>query len=571
MQQAANPTWKDFEPVYQELADRELSSRNVNDWLHDWSELEKEIFEQYARLSRAKNEDTANKSAEEAFLAFVNEVLPKMETASQGLKMKLLALEEFQPETDHEQFVKRFRNEVELFREANVPLFAEGEALNNEYNKITGALSVELDGETMTIPQAERKLLEPDRELRERAWRAIHRAKLEASGELDKLFLKLLGLRRQIAKNAGFDSYRDYCWLEFNRFDYRPEDSLRLHESIAAEAVPLIAALRDERKETLGVSDLRPWDLQVDLQSRPPLEPFETVTELEAGMERIFARLEPDLGQQFHSLRDGWLDLESRQGKVPGLGYQSFFYQQQMPYIYWSVNGSHLDVTVLLHEAGHSFHSLASVRRNDLIWNFYPGIEFAEVASQAMELLTLPYLTEGQGGFYTDEDAARARRENLERVLHQLPGQAQSDAFQHWLYTEAPEKVTIDTLDEKWLELSQRFSPGVDWRGLERERAKGWQYFHIFTVPFYMLEYSMAWLGAIQIWRNALQNQPEALRKYREALALGGTRPLPELFESAGATFAFDQQTVGELMRFVYDQLQNDLVVKGGEDTPFQT
>ena len=547
-------SWSDFGAGYDDLETRTLTPDNVNTWLHDWSELEKDVTEQYAALSRAKNEDTRDKAAEAAYLSFVREVVPQMETAGQKLKTKLLSLEGFEPEAEHKEFVKRFRNEVELFREENVSLLAEEIALSSEYDKLMGGLKVELDGETLTIPEAERKLLNLDRSLRERAWRGVENAKLSVSSELDELFLKLLKLRRQLAENAGCSDYRDYRWRQFNRFDYTPEESRQFHESIASEAVPLVAKVRDQRREEMDLAALRPWDLAVDPQARPALEPFRTVEELEDGLARIFTRLDPELAEQFNSLRDGWLDLEAREGKVPGLGYQSFFPKQQKPYIYWTTNGTHRDVWVLVHEAGHAFHSLASTARNDLIWNFYPGMEFAEVASQTMELLTLPYLGKDESGFYSNEDAARAKREGLERTLHQLPGQALSDAFQHWLYAEAPEDVSIADMDAKWLELSERFDPGVNWSGLKRERAKGWHYFHIFAVPFYMLEYAYAWLGAIQIWQNALENSQTALQKYRAALALGGTRPLPELFETAGARFAFDRETVGELMRFVYSQ-----------------
>ncbi len=548
------PTWSDFEPGYRDLEDRPLILDNVSMWLHDWSELEKEVQEQYAALSRAKNEDTRDEAAEEAYLTFVREVVPHMETVGQKLKTKFLSLEGFEPEAEHTEFVKRFRNEVELFREENVSLLAEEIALSSGYDKLMGGLKVELDGETLTIPEAERKLLDPDWSLRERAWRGVENAKLSVSSELDKLFLKLLKLRRQLAENAGCSDYRDFRWRQFNRFDYTPEESRQFHESIASEAVPLVAKVRDERREEMDLAALRPWDVAVDPQARPALEPFQTVTELEEGLARIFNRLDPKLAEQFNSLRDGWLELEAREGKVPGLGYQSFFPKSKKPYIYWTTNGTHRDVWVLVHEAGHAFHSLASTDRNDLVWNFYPGLEFAEVASQTMELLMLPYLSKDEGGFYSEEDAARAKREGLERTLHQLPGQAQSDTFQHWLYTEAPEDVSVAELDAKWLELEARFDPGVDWSGLERERAKGWHYFHIFAVPFYMLEYAYAWLGAIQIWQNALENPQDALAKYRAALALGGTRPLPKLFETAGARFAFDRETVGELMRFVYSQ-----------------
>jgi oligoendopeptidase F len=546
--------WDEFEPGFTALLNEELTLDTVEGWLHRWSEQMKEVHEHHAELHRAKDEDTEDRAAEAAYLAFLREVYPRVQIVEQRLKEKFLALEGYEPDAEHEIFVRHFRTEVELFREENVALNAELQALANEYNKIVGVITVELGGETMTVPQAERRYLEPDREERERAWRAVHDAKLAAAGDLDALFLRLLELRRRIARNAGFRSYRDYRWRELKRFDYTPDDSRRLHDAIAEEVVPLILRVREERREEMGLERLRPWDLQVDPQGKPPLAPFATVRELEEGLVRILDRLDPELAAQFDSLRDGWLDLESRKGNVPGLGYQSFFRKSRKPYIYHSVNGTHRDVWVLLHEAGHAFHSLASAERNDLFWNFYPGTEFVEVASQSMELLTLPYLERSEGGFYSPEEAVRARREGLERTLHQLPMQAQVDAFQHWLYAEAPEDVTIDALDAKWLELADRFSPGVDWSGLERERAKGWQFYHIFAIPFYILEYSIAWLGAIQVWRSALRDPAEALRKYRAALALGGTRPLPELFEIAGASFAFDQETVGELMRFVFEQ-----------------
>lgn len=545
--------WETYRPVYDELAERALGTENVSVWLHDWSELDKELSEQSAALSRRKNENTRDKVAEKSFMAFVREVVPPLQAAEQKLKTRLLGLEGYKPETEHEEFIKRFRNESELFRNENGPLLAEEAALSSEYDSLVGGLMVQLDGETLTVPETERRLLNPDRNLREGAWRAIQTAKLGIADALDDLFLKLFRVRREIAQNAGFSGYRDYRWRELNRFDYTPEDSRQFHAAIASEVVPLIVKLREERRLEMNLTVLRPWDAQVDLRARPALEPFGTSTDLEDGLARIFGRLNAEFAEQFNSLRDGWLDLEAREGKVPGLGYQSFFPKSQKPYIYWSTNGTHRDVWVLVHEGGHAFHSLASAARNDLAWNLYPGMEFAEVASQTMELLALPYLAKNAGGFYSGEDAARARQEGLERVLGSLPRLALNDAFQHW-YAGASKNVTTAELDAKWLELSNRFDPGLDWSGLEPVRAKGWHDGHIFTSPFYMLEYAFAWLGAVQIWQNALHDPQAALKKYRAALALGGTRPLPELFEAAGARFAFDRETVGELMRFVYAQ-----------------
>ena len=551
-------TWGEFGPRYEELEGRPLTAGNVQAWLHDWSDLDKDVLEAYTRLMRVRDENTRSEEAGKAFLSFVQEVLPKAQVAAQNLTQRLLEVE-FEPPLDQLELLRRSRNEADLFREENVPIKTELETLNSEFQEIMGGLMVTLDGEKMTIPQAEKHLLDTNRARREAAWRAIEAAEATAREGLDDLFLRMLPLRRRLAENAGETNYRAYRWREMNRFAYAPKDAERLHDATAYNVVPLLADWRERRREALGVSSLRPWDLGVDLYGEEALEPFQNTDELEAGLVRIFNRLDPAFGEQFESLRDGWLELESREGKVPGLGYQTFFPKQRKPYIYWSANGTHRDVWVLLHEGGHAFHSLASSARNDLLWDLLPGMEVAEVASQTMELLTLPYLEASQGGFYNEHDAKRAQRENLERALRQLPGQAQADAFQHWLYTAAPENMTAEDLDDKWLELSARFDPAIDWSGLEEAHAKGWQFGHVFQAPFYMLEYSFAWLGAIQIWKRAQQDPSGALESYKAALALGGTRPLEELYDTAGIRLVFGRDEVGALMKEVHGALVGTL------------
>ena len=551
----AQLSWEDLEPRFHTLQTQTLTTDTVPDWLRAWSDVAKDVGEAHAWLMRAKDENTADEGAEAAYGAFMLEVMPKVDTASQELRERLLGLDGYTPAPEHAEVVRRLRNQADLFNETNAHLLSEIQALSNEFNKLRGALTVTLDGEALTVPQAEKRLLEPDRGVRERAWRAIQAAEAEVAPALDGLFLKLLSLRRQVAENAGLPDFRAYQWRALDRFDYTPEDALRLHETIEETVVPLLKERREKRRRALGVEALRPWDFQVDPKGRSPLKPFETTEELEQGLTRIFSHLDPALGRQFEGMRAGWLDLEPRAGKVPGFGYSLSFPKSNRAYIYHSAVGTHDDVWVMLHEAGHSFHALAASAAHDLVWNRETGAEFAEVASQAMELLALPYLEEERGGFYTREEAARAREEQLERVLRLLCGTAHADAFQHWLYADAPEDVTVEALDAKWVELGERFSPGVDWAGLEMAHRKGWQVIHMFFVPFYMLEYALAYLGAIQVWRNSLEDREEALRNYREALALGGGRPLPELFEAAGATFAFDQETVGELAAFVASKL----------------
>ncbi len=553
-------TWHDLAPRYETLSNEALTPENVADWLVRWSNLQRDVQEADAVLQRAKDADPSDKEAETAYLTFLQEVLPEISRADQKLTEKLLALGGWTPEPQHVQMLRRLKGEAALFREENVPLETEIHTLSNEFNKITGALRATVRGEELPIPQAEKLLLGPDRGLREDAWRAIKAAELSAAPQLDELFLKLLELRRQLAKNAGFDNFRDMIWQGMNRFDYTPEDTQQLHRGVEQFVKPLLEKVYRERREQLGLDRLRPWDTAADPAGREALKPFESTQELEDVSQRIFTALDPELGAQFGAMRaGGYLDLDPRPEKVPGYGYCTYLPVTGTPAIYWSAVGTDMDVRVVMHEGGHAFHFLASGGPQDLIWNQLAPMEFAEVGSQAMELLTLPLL-EKPIGFYSPEDAARARRNKLETVLRQFISQATGDAFQQWLYAEAPQDVTIADIDAKWLECSARFEAGVDWSGLTREHAKGWQFVHVFAIPLYLIEYSLAWMGALQVWRGALDNPQLALTRYKAALALGNTRPMPELFGAAGARFAFDEGTVGELMGFVEERLNGSVM-----------
>ena len=555
--QEINPhDWKTAAPHFAALGNENLTAEGVGDWLLRWSELEKLLGEAGAQAGRAKSEDTTNQDAEAAYLNLIQEVYPQWSRAAQTLKTKLLAVPGYEPLPEHRQFLRRLRNDADLFRSENVPIQSELQTLANEYDKMTGPMTVTLGGEEVTLPQAESRLLDTDRTVRETAWRAVQERWLQSRSELDALYLQMLPLRRQLAKNAGLTDYRAFMWRALKRFDYTPEDSLTFHQAIETEVVPLAKRLLESRKQKLGVEPLRPWDLLADPENRAPLRPFSDVAELESGAAHIFAQVDPELGQEFEKFRHGYLDLDSRKGKAPG-GYCSFFPKTGLPYIFMNAVGTEGDVRTMLHEGGHAFHGLASSATQELLWNRGAPMEFNEVASMAMEMLALPYLEKDKGGFYTPEEAVRARQEQLERIVLFLPYMAVVDGFQHWVYAEAPDNVAAADMDAKWDELWTRFMGGTDWSGLEVERVTGWhRKLHIFTVPFYYVEYGLAQLGALQVWRNALHDQADAVRRYRSALALGNTRPLPDLYTAAGARLVFDGETVGELMQLVESHLE---------------
>jgi oligoendopeptidase F len=540
-------TWDDLEPRLLELRDRPLAAADVPAFLLDVDAVEREVWEAYAGLTRAKDEDTADEAAAAAFLAFVQDVIPRLEPISDALNRKLLAVPGYAPPPDLEPAWADLRDTVALYREANVPLNAQEQGLRQRYGAITGRTRVVLGGVEVTVAAARAKLEEPDRDVRERAWRAIEDGTDAHRDELDALFLEFVALREQMARNADLPDYRAYVWRERHRREYTPEDALAFHEAVAAEVVPRMRAARARRRERMGVATLRPWDLAADPEGRSPLRPFETVAELETGLQRMFHALDPELGSAFDLLKGGWMDLEPRANKVPGLGYQNYFPVSKRPYVYWSAVGTEGDLLTMRHEAGHAFHSVLTERAWPLLKHGANRPELHEFAAEAMELLTLPVLEKRHGGFYDAADALRSRAQLLDRVFALLVSACQVDAIQHWIYTQPAAGLTIDAIDAEWLRISERFDTGVDWTGLGRARTKGWHIVHLFQFPFYYLEYAIAYLGALQLWVRMDDDPAGALAGYKRALALGGTKPLDAVYAAAGIEFRFDRALVGRL------------------------
>ncbi len=546
--------WEDVVPYYEDLRRRPLTAETVEEWLADWSNLAEHLFEQYARLYVATTLDTQDQEAERRYKAFVEEVMPKAKLAEQHLKRRLL--ESGLRPANFELPLKRMEADVRLFREENIPLIVEERHLTNEYNKITGAQTVEWEGEERTLPQMRPLLQELDRDTRERAWRAMMERQLADREALNALWQKLLDVRVRQAQNAGCATYRDYRWHLMARFDYTPEDCHTFHRAIEAVVVPAAQRIYERRRRRLGVETLRPWDLNVDPDGRPPLRPFTTEEEFVETATRIFHRVDETLGGYFDIMREeGYLDLANRKGKAPG-GYCMDYPVSRRPFIFMNAVGLQQDVRTLMHEAGHAFHAFESLAL-PYAHQREVGMEFAEVASMAMELLSAPYWREEEGGFYGPDEYIRARVEHLENIVLFWPYMAVVDAFQHWVYEHPDEARDPAACDATWSALWDRFMPGVDWSGLEEIKATGWhRKLHIFEIPFYYVEYGLAQLGAVQVWGNALKDQADAVRRYRSALALGGTRSLPELYRAAGARFAFDVEIMERAIALIEAQLE---------------
>jgi oligoendopeptidase F len=547
----AKATWNDIAPYYQELAERPWSPDTMEAWLHAWSTLEELLTEAAAQAMIAYTIDTGDAEKEADHLRFSTEILPLAEEKSVALAKRLVASGYTRP--DLATTIQRFRTSIEIFREANVPLFAEVEQHCATYQRITGSMTAEWEGEQRPLPQLLPFLKSPDRGIRERAWRASTLPYIAQRDAMASLFDRMYELRQQAARTAGFANFRDYVFPAKFRFDYTPADCERFHDAVERTVVPAVERVLGHRRRRLGLDALRPWDLQVDPYRDQPLRPFCTAEELVTKARGVFARVSTELGAEFQTMIDErLLDLESRKGKAPG-GYCETLQHQGRPFIFMNAVGLVDDVNTLLHEAGHAFHAFAA-HPQPFIWQRHAGSEAAELASMSMELLAAPHLV-GPSGFFTPEEGRSAAIEHLEDILVALAHIAAVDAFQHWLYTSG-EGGDAGARDEAWLRIRSRFERGVDWDGLVKERVARWyRQLHVFLYPFYYIEYGIAQLGALQVWRNSLRDPATAVRQYRDALALGATRPLPEIYRTAGTEFTFDAALMADLVRLVEDRL----------------
>ena len=548
-------TWSKLKPYYSELEKRDLNDvGDLKRWILDVNELSAVVEEDMAWRYIRMTQDSGDQEAAERFQYFVAELSPKITPAQDVINKKLVAspfLNQL-PEKDYFIYVRGVKNATELFREANVPLFTEDQLKGKEYGSILSKMLVEIDGKEMTLQQAGVKLQETDRSLRESVYRKINARLKEDRQALDDLMDELIKIRHQIALNAGFDNYRDYKFKELGRFDYEVKDCYDFHESIAKEVVSVNEELLRHRKKALGLDTLRPWDTGVDTSGKSPLKPTNGTEELTTKSTEALGKLHPFFGETLDIMNEmGHLDLGSRKGKHPG-GYNMPLYRSGVPFIFMNSADSFRDMHVLMHEAGHAVHALLT-HSYDLVSSKSVPSEVAELAAMTMELITMD---QWDVFFDNEDDLRRAKVEQLEGVLKTLPWVATVDKFQHWIYTNPTH--TQKEREEAWLRISGEFSSNiVDKSGLEDYQTHLWhRQLHIFEVPFYYIEYGMAQLGAIAIWKRFRENPETALNGYINALKLGYTQKIGDIYQAAGIEFNFSESYVKELAAFVQEELR---------------
>ncbi|MCF7823217.1 MAG: M3 family oligoendopeptidase [Candidatus Marinimicrobia bacterium] len=548
-------SWNDIKPYFDSLLNSKVSStEELSDLILHYSETLSVFHEQNAWAYINMSRETDNEEYVERHELFATKIAPELEKAANAVEKMIAGHEAFSklPDERYGQFKKKLKRELELFREENVELSAEISKLSTKYDQLTGGLTVTLDGEEMPLPKAAVRLQSADRDVRKEAWLAISKKRYSIKEQADQIYNDMLKLRVKTAKNADYDNFRDFRHDLLQRFDYTPQDTIAFQEAIEEFIVPLARTIAESHRQKLGLSvdDYRPWDVAGEPGGQEALKPFKTGEELLEKTISIFSNIHPQFGENLKAMKAAELfDLESRKGKAPG-GYNYGLETTGMPFIFMNAAGVHRNVTTMCHEGGHAMHTFLTNNEPLIHYRDTPS-EMAETASMSMELLTAEHWNQ----FYDAKDHIRARREHLEEIIGFFPWCATVDAFQHWVYLNP--NHTVEERDAYFDELNMRFTPGlVNWEGYDHYRRNGWQrQLHIFGMPFYYVEYGIAQLGALQVYRLYKQDPKAALEGYIKGLSLGSSKPLPEVWEAMGIKFDFSAETLKELVAFVQQEL----------------
>ncbi len=547
-------SWKNIEPFFIDLQNRKYNSlQEYKKWWLDRSELESALSEDLAWRYIKMTCDTSNKDLLDSYQFFISEIEPHVAPYMNELNKKAIesSFVNDLPE-DFKIAIRGVKKALEIYREQNIPLQTKIATESQKYGSITAAMTIEWEGKEITLQKASSLLKNTDRTIREDVYKKLQERRMLDKNTLNDLFSELVELRNQVAINAGFKNYRDYKFEELGRFDYTIDDCYKFHQSIEKEILPIVEDADQKRKKTLQLDSLKPWDTDVDVEGKDPLKPFETGEELINKSIECFHKVRHSYGEYLEIMKEmGHLDLESRKGKAPG-GYNYPLYETGVPFIFMNAVGTHRDVVTMVHEGGHAIHSFVTRNMEIVDFKSTPS-EVAELASMSMELISMEHW---DVFFKTSDDLKRAKKEQLEKTLKTLLWIAAVDKFQHWIY-ENPKHSNEERMIE-WKKIIDSYtSKIIDWSGMEDVKARGWQsQLHIFEVPFYYIEYGMAQLGAIAVWRNYKNNPEKALDNYEAALKLGYTKSIPELYKAAGIKFDFSQAYVKELADFVKSELE---------------
>jgi oligoendopeptidase F len=547
--------WDDLKIKYEELESRKINDLNSQlKWIKDRSDLDSFISEDLAWRYINYTRYTSNTSYKSKYEYFINEIQPHISLIDNGLNKKLIEVIDISqyPDESFRIYFRCIEQDIKLFREENVPIYTKIDLKSNEYSELVASLSINYNRNNITLQQAAALLESPSRSIRKTVYEKVKDVRLEYKSKINDNYSELIKLRHQVALNAGHSNYRDYSFQAMCRFDYTIDQNLKLLDSIRDEIIPVVKILEERRRTKLNIRKLRPYDMAVDVESDKTLIPFKTTNQLIEKSISCFNSLGYQLGNYLLKMKElSLFDLDSRKGKAPG-GYNYPLDRTGAPFIFMNSAQRLGDMVTLMHEGGHAVHSFLS-HPIDLVYFKHPPSEVAELASMSMELLSMEHWNIF---FKSKEELRRAKLKHLSDILRILPWIAIIDKFQHWVYTN-PDHSVEERLTT-WKNIYTEYSTGViQWDGYEDYMNILWQkQGHLFDVPFYYIEYAIAQLGAIAIWKNYKENKQSAIEQYMAALKLGYTRSIPEIYEMAGIKFDFSASYISSLAAFLLEEIE---------------
>ncbi|MCU5605147.1 M3 family oligoendopeptidase [Bacillus cereus] len=544
-----------LEKTLSTLLNKIISSKlDLENWLKEQSKVIWDIEEQLRSHYIAFQCNTDDEEIKDTFEHDQQFVKPLLKRYQNLLDNKYLE-SPFRMELDSNVYGlldTKIKNAQKLFCEENIELEIQEDKLVTEYFEITGGLSGIWDGEEKTITELQSYLQDSNRDTRKKAKTIISEQFLSVEKELQNILNQLIEIRHQKAKNIQLENYRDYMFKKYERFDYSAKDCYELAESIRKYVVPLKDKILLEKKDKLQVDTLRPWDVSAVTPDQKVLKPIANENDLIEKSTHIFNKLDVEFSALLNRMyKHNCLDLTSRKGKAAG-GFCEYLPASQLSYIFMNLNYTQDDIVTFIHEMGHSIHN-ELIKPLKLRQYIEIPAETAELASMTMELFSLNYWDT----FYTDKkDLKQAKINFFKDVISYLPIMLIVDQFQHWLY-ENPSH-TSEERNEKYLQLQKHYQSSViHIDGYENWIATSWlPVLHIFEVPFYYIEYAIAQLGALQMYKQYKEDPKQALENYKKALSLGSSQSIKEVYDAAGIRFDFSGETIKELMLFVEKELE---------------
>lgn len=545
---------KKLKSLYEELVSMDISGLDqVSNFLQQRDLIEKHYVNEMAESHFLMTTDVANEEKKKRKEHFDQVISPLTREYEEKLNKKFLESKAAQSLGAPFNILRRNqKNDIDLFCKENLELQKEIDKLSMELTEIQGKLTVHWEGKDIPLPAIYPYLESSDRQIRKQAYEALQASEVGVSDRIDVIFDKLLVLRQQIAKNAGFDSYTQYRFKEMQRFDWDASHCFEFHKAVKEHILPLKKKLLEKRKKGLNLDSVRPYDLGVDIHGRGPLKIYEEgdSESLIEGAGKIIKAIDSELYTFFCKIRDNkLLDLESRENKAPG-GYMVMYPVFEQASVFYNGSGMAQDLMVLLHELGHCFHYFLGKDIAPYSLQNWTS-EVAEAGSMSMEFIGLEKMHE-----YLDESQCkRIKEERLARIVNLFSSCAKGDEFQHWLYANPGHSAQMRR--EKWKELNVIHSEGLNVDGYEEQISKtSWQFAHILQMPFYFIDYAISELLALTLWDRYKANPADGIAHYKAGCSIGASKTVPEIYELFGTKLNFGEAVIAPLAKRLEKELE---------------